>query len=1091
MTVRSRLLVGACWLLSATVGRAQAPTAAQRDFFEAKVRPVLVQHCYECHSGETKKQKGGLRLDHRDGLRKGGDSGAALVPGKPAESLIIKAVRQTSAELKMPPKGKLPASVIADLEEWVKMGAPDPRDQAMPTKTAATWDEMLRTRRDWWSLQPVRKGDVPKVKNAAWSEHPVDRFLLAKLEQAGLSPAPAADARTLIRRLHLVLTGLPPTATELDAFLRDGASAKPQAAVERLLRSPHFGERWARHWMDVVRFSETHGNEWNYDVHHAWRYRDYLIRAFNDDVPYDQLIREHIAGDLLPSPRWNQKERFNESVIGTAFFRFGEVNHDDCIGLPTLGYDILDNQIDTLSKAFQASTVACARCHDHKIDAVSMKDYYALLGILRSARAVSHTIDAPDVNEEQIQRLQTIKTTLRPRLARLWLKDLHGLDAGRLGGLKIDKTTWDQPLHLWRSLEKQANVSVEWAKLAKQFDEEARARTAFNSEHFVSFGDFRDGRLEEWRADGHGLRQGPGAAGDFTVRHDGEQVIGAILPEGLFTHAVSEKLNGTLRSPVLPTNRKRISFQVIGGKQAAVRIVSNHCQLNYRNFRALKSGEWHWITLEIPEEAGALRSYAELMTKFDNPKYPDQLGQLGGDDTNQRVPWDQAAADPYSYFGITRAVLHDVGQPPKDELTWLEPLYAGAAPQDLTALAARYRDRARRAIQAWADGRASAEDVRWLDWLLRQGLLSNSVKSQPTLDKLAQDYRDTERRLALPRIVPGLGDFDAGIDQPVLLRGDCKKPGELVARRYLEVLSPPHRTFVPQGSGRRALADTIADPANPLTARVMVNRVWHHVFGYGMVRTTDDFGRMGDVPSHPELLDWLAQRFVEDGWSVKKLVRLLVTSQAFQMASRAEAHATEIDLLNRLLHHYPARRLEAEAIRDSILATSGRLDRTLYGLSVLPYREKANEDRRLFPGPLDGRGRRSLYIKVNLMEGPRFLSAFDLPGGKVSQGRRDVTNVPAQALALLNDPFVLQQAEHWAKNLVQRPSESAAARVDHMFQTALGRPPLNDERERFVRFVAQLADVHQVSVAAVTGSMPVWQDVAHALFNVQEFIYIP
>jgi Protein of unknown function (DUF1553) len=394
-------------------------------------------------------------------------------------------------------------------------------------------------------------------------------------------------------------------------------------------------------------------------------------------------------------------------------------------------------------------------------------------------------------------------------------------------------------------------------------------------------------------------------------------------------------------------------------------------------------------------------------------------------------------------------------------------------------------------VRVWAANETTEEDARWLAWLLQRGILGNSGKAHPALARLVHGYREVEKQLALPQITPGLADVDDGMEQPVFVRGDPKKTGEFVPRRYLDVLTPADRHFIPHGSGRLALADALASPENPLTARVIVNRIWHHLFGYGLVRTTDDFGRMGDTPSHPELLDWLATRFVEDGWSVKKMIRLLTTSKAFQMTSRADAKTTQVDPLNRLLHHYPARRMEAEAIRDSILATSGRLDRTLYGLSVLPYREGTNEDRRLFPGPLDGNGRRSIYIKVNLMEPARFLSAFDLPGGKVCQGRRDVTNVPAQALAMMNDPFVHQQAEFWAKRLLKNAPTSPAARIDLMFETALGRSPTNEERDRFVEFAQQSAVLNRVSPDKVMSSAAVWQDVAHALFNVQEFVYIP
>jgi hypothetical protein len=485
----------------------------------------------------------------------------------------------------------------------------------------------------------------------------------------------------------------------------------------------------------------------------------------------------------------------------------------------------------------------------------------------------------------------------------------------------------------------------------------------------------------------------------------------------------------------------------------------------------------------------SLWPYAELMTKFDNPKFPDQLGTLGGDDANMQVPWEKAAADRRSFFGIARAVVHDCDDPPKDELTHLRPLFAGEAPKGDADLAARYAAAVEAAVRAWAEDRATDDDARWLDGLLRRGLVGNSPKGTARLAEVVSQYRDAEKYLEPPRIVPGVGDFGAGSDQPVLVRGDCRKPGEVVPRRYLEVLSSRDAAFK-SGSGRRDLAETIASAENPLTARVMVNRVWHHLFGAGIVRTVDDFGRMGELPSHPDLLDWLAARFVEDGWSVKRLVRLLVLTRAFQMTSRADRAAREVDPGNALLHHYAARRMEAEAIRDSILAASGRLDRSPYGPSVQPYREKENKDRRLFPGPLDGYGRRSVYIKVNLMEAPQFLGVFNFPGGKVTQGRRDVTNVPAQALAMLNDPFVLQQAGVWAERLTARPDATTGERVEHMFRVALGRPPAKEERERFEAAVGQFAALHGVPTEGVMTSPAVWKDVAHAVFNVKEFVYI-
>jgi len=1105
-------------LVASTIARADDPGV---ELFEKKIRPVLTEHCYECHSAGAQKIGGKLLLDHREGLRKGGESGAAIEPGKPEKSLLIGAIRYADEALQMPPKGKLPDSVIADFEAWIKLGAPDPRD-AVPAATASdgSWEEILRTRRDWWSLQPVRKPELPTPKDTSWSDQPIDRFILAKLEEKGLATAPTADSGTLARRLSLVLTGLPLAKEERERGKEgEGEKHAIEALVDRLLDSPHFGERWARHWMDVVRFTETHGNEWNYEVHHAWRYRDYLIRAFNADVPYDQFIREHIAGDLLPQPRWNERERIDESVIGTGFYRFGEVNHDDCISLRQIGYDIADNQIDTLTKAFQATTVACARCHDHKLDAVSMHDYYALLGILRSSRLVSHTIDAPEVNQPLVESMRAIKAQIRVELAKVWLADSQevakyllaaqarrcversyaelakDLDPQRLEKwlaiLRADTLPLDDPLAPWRAASASADFASNWQKLAEEFAAEEPKRREANEKEFVTWADFRTVWPADWQIGGQGLRGGPSQSGELIFLPDGDALVKAVIPAGTYTHRFSEKLNGTLRSPPIPPGKKNISFQVVGQRSSAVRLVSNNCQLNYKNYRALTSADWTWITFSTPDERESLRTYAELMTMFDNPKFPDQLSALGGDTANYRLPWDKAAENPRSYFGITRVVLHDGESPPQAELSHLRPLFAGEQPQSLVDLAARYQRVIEQAILNWSAGHTTDDDVRWLSMLISRELLTNTTTASPRLQSLAKEHRQLEAELSLPRVVAGIADGGPGIEQPVFVRGDCLRPGETVPRRYLEVLARSRAGFNSPTSGRLELAEQIASAGNPLTARVMVNRVWHYLFGTGLVRTVDDFGHVGDLPSHPELLDYLAAEFAADGWSVKRLIRRIVLSRTFQLASQASPAARAADPENRLLSHYPARRMEAEAIRDSLLANSGRLDAALFGQSVQPYREKDYADRRLFAGPLDGNGRRSIYIKSNLMESPRFLSAFNLPGGKVTQGRRDVTNVPAQALAMLNDPLVVQQAGEWARRLLTRPDDSVRQRIDAMFQTALGRPPTDGERTRFEHVAVQLAELHGVPPDEMLKSTIVWRDLAHTLFNLQEFVFIP
>lgn len=1121
--MRVPLLIAIAVGLSLLPLASHADDAADAQFFEQRIRPALVEHCAECHATNAKKIGGGLLLDHREGTRKGGDSGPAIVPGKPNDSLLIKAIRFDDEGLQMPPKGKLPAKVIADLEEWVKRGAYDPRDKPPQTKAAESWAETLKERSRWWSLQPVQPPPIPAPKNADWSAHPVDRFLVAKQETSGLKPTEIADPRTLARRLSLVLTGLPLPAESMEAFIAKH-STEPQAyaqLVDSLLASPHFGERWARHWMDVVRFSETHGNEWNYEVHHAWRYRDYLIRAFNADVPYDQFVREHIAGDLLPQPRWNREERFNESVIGTAFYRFGEVNHDDCISLRSIGYDLADNQIDTLTKAFQATTVACARCHNHKLDAVSMEDYYALLGVLRSSRLVSHCLDAPEVNAAPLERMRGLKAELRQELAAVWLKEAKDFarylqaaaaqhaqrsDAEELArdldplllekwaaAVALEKSPLEEPLSLWRKLmaAEPAAFGEQWKQLAEQIAQEDKQRSEYNLANFETFADFGQGDPTGWQIGGQGLRGEASKSGEWLLHPDGNAIVRGILPAGRYTSVWSDKLNGTLRSPVLPLGKKHISFLVAGQRSSAVRLVSNHCQLNYKNYKALTTSDLHWETFSPPDDRDALQTYAELMTMFDNPKFPDQLSALGGDKDNYRLPWDQAAQNPRSWFGITRVLLHDVEGPPKAELTHLRRLFATPAPSSLAELANRYQQAIAGAIAAWRDGKTTDDDALWLDWLVRRDVLPNSLQQAPRIKELVAEYRRLEAELALPRVSPGIAEGGAGIEQPLFIRGDCFKPGPTVTRRYVEALSKSREPFRASGSGRLELAERIASAENPLTARVLVNRVWHHLFGTGLVRTVDDFGHVGDLPSHPELLDHLANQLVAEGWSIKRLIRSLMLTKTFQLSSAPSDTARQVDPQNRLLSHYPARRLEAEAVRDSMLFVSGRLDGRLYGPSVQPFRDKAYADRRLFPGPLDGDGRRSIYIKNNLMEAPKFLAAFNLPGGKVPQGRRDVTNVPAQALAMLNDPFVLQQADVWAGRLVARTDDTIPRRIDAMYQAALGRSPQKHEQEAFARTIQALAELHQVPAAEILASRVVWKDAAHAIFNLSEFLYVP
>ena len=1081
-------------------------------FFERKIRPALVRYCYECHSAAAAEIKGSLRLDSRGALLRGGETGPAVVPGDVEGSLLISAIRRQSLE--MPPDEKLPLTVIADFEQWVAGGAPDPRDHP-PTVDEAdelAWQGILQARRDWWSFKPLSKSELPAA-SAASSMHAIDCFVEARLAAAGLELSGPADPHTSLRRLSLVLTGLPPTPEEVREFELQSVhhpdasqDAAYEALVDRLLDSPHFGERWARHWMDIVRFAETHGYEWNHEIRDVWRYRDYLIRAFNSDVPYDQLVREHIAGDLIETPRINTELGINESVIGTAFWRFSELGHDDCVVFPEIRYDALDNQIDTLTKAFQAITVSCARCHNHKLDAISTADYYALVGILESSRQVVQTLDLPGTITEQANQLQDLKGKLQPPLAAEWLAATETLPAKLLAALRQKKTEGDeeadtglqQQLHqenlkldsfvlsLKRIADQQKSASLAstWQQLKEEYEEEARKRADFNAQNFHTYQAFGADQPHAWRTLGLGLLGDPCPPGKFVLASSGDNMVSAVLPAGIFTHLLSERMNGTLQSPWIPTEHKYVSIQLLGGGLSMVRAMVDSCALNEYaggGKRYLDGADLHWKRF-LTSAGLPHHSYLELTTKTDNLRWPDRPGAAGTTD-------EAKLQSPHSWFGVTHVVLHDCEETPRPELSHLVRLFDRSTPQSLEDVAEAYQAVCQKAIEAWRDGRATNDDVNWINWLLSSDLLPNSINSSQSVADLVQQYRKIEAQLPQPRVVAGMADHGLGFDSPLLRRGNATDLGSRVPRRYLEAIAGA-RYFQSKGSGRWEIAELIASEENPLTARVMVNRVWHHLFGTGIIRTTDNFGHVGDLPSHPELLDYLAHQFIQQGWSVKKLIRQIVTSRTFRQSNVPTAAANQHDPANRLLHHYPVRRLDSEAIRDTILAVSGRLDLTLYGPSIHPYREEPKKHRKLEAGPLDGHGRRSLYLKVTRMEGPKFLELFDLPSPMETRGSRDRTNVPAQALALLNDPFLIGQSRFWSQKLIACQDESPEARIENMFVKALGRPPADDERDRIVTFVHWLEKYYEVAPGESLANPIIWQDVAHLFFNTKEIIYI-
>ncbi len=1021
----ARLLVLPC-VLSVAVGSC-SPLCADDglELFESRIRPVLVERCYHCHNS-AENAEGGLALDFRDGLLQGGDGGRVVVPGHPERSRLLPILRHEVEGLEMPAdSGRLSDSEIADFERWIRLGAVDPRDKpltAADLARATSWETKLQLRKQWWSFQPLRRGKIPQVAAGEWSGHPVDRFLFSAMQQAGLEPSPRAEAAVLVRRAFFVVLGLPPTPEELDRWeplLKSQPEDGMASLADHLLQRPEFGERWARHWMDWIRYAESHGSEGDPRIDNAWHYRDYLIRALNADVPYDQLVREHVAGDLLAKPRVNEQLGINESAIGPAHWRM--VFHGFA---PTDALEekvrFTDDQINTFSKAFLGLTVSCARCHDHKFDAISQRDYYALFGVLGSTRPARTVIDLPQSVNRHRAAFQELKPRLRQVLADDWIQVATAIPA-RLMADDAAAAAVDDPerlLHIWFRLRKQlgdgkTGFGAVWQQLVQEQQQRRSADLNYDGRP-----PGRRWQLSEpddyaaWFPKGAGLPAEPHPAGTFAIEGEGEAVLTGIYPAGVYSHGVSSHHPARLTSPAVPLDGEYdLWVRSLGDHGAAQRYVVQNYPRNGTVFPVTQlKPRWRWQRYSLKYWDGD-EIHVELTCGKDAPLLVNNA--------------------PRSWFGVTEAVLVRAGEtgPVVDRREWLDPVFdhaAEAGVSSLSELADCFGQALQKAIADWRRGDASDAQALLLDHAMREGLLPNSLSGvSPKTRELVAEYRRLENQIPEPTRVPGL-DETVGRNQRLFQRGDHRRPGEEVPRRFLEAIDAS--PYEASDSGRRQLAEDVLRPDNPLTRRVIVNRVWHHVFGRGIVATPDNFGRLGQLPDHPQLLDDLAVRFSgEMQWSMKRLVRFLLLSRAWQGSSTPGKHALRLDPQNRLLSHMRVRRLEAESIRDAMLAVSGQLDRRQFG-----------------PPVNGGAPRRSIYVAVIRNSLDPFLRAFDFPEPFSCTGRRDATNVPAQSLMLLNDPAVAGHAVAWADRVV-RAAATPTERVEFMFRTALGRSPDAEE----------------------------------------------
>ena len=1083
---------------------AQSPStdpAAGLEFFEQRIRPLLVEHCHECHSASATKVQGGLRVDSRVALLAGGDSGPALVPGKPDASLLIRAVDHVERDLAMPSKrAQLPEPVRQDLRRWVAAGAVWPGGQPQETKEAPAKDRFnLEERRkaQAWLWEPPRRQAIPTIRRTQWAKDPVDHFILNPLEERWLRPAEPVEDAVWFRRASAAVTGLPPTP---EARQRLEAEAGPDArekAVDRLLASPHFGERWARHWMDLMRYAESRGHESDFAIANAWQYRDYLVRAFNEDVPYDRFLQEHLAGDLLQPPRLRPGTDHNESVLGTGWAFLGEEVHspvdirqDEC--------DRIDNKIDVFTKSFLGLTVACARCHDHKFDPIRSQDYYSLSGFILGSSYRQVRFEAMENNRRMAKELQDLRGGHLPTLARRAGAVLRP-DAQRLAStlnqaLEGKPTTHETSAWAAEILRAGTNRQHLLHPLVRP---EARTGTpsATDGDPLPArriIADFTRPHAQPWKADGEAFGSGPLPAGTLVAGlTEGLPVLRVVDLGAARRDAFWNRLSNT---PGNENDSGRIGSAARAGRMLRTPTVT------------LRSGRLHYL----------IRGRAKVFASVDSHLMVEGplhgvLNQTFDTGDSLEPKWVTHGLEAYSGH---RAHL-EFGPEGDRELEILQVVESETVPtwQPVPLVAGSRRDTPmkdlldalqQRALEAcdWLEGRGtntpSTAVLRWTDWWLQH----------PELSGLATDteYRKLARRFlqeqeALTRKVvwqsrTAVAWMDGtGVDEHVLVRGKPFKPGVLAPRSLPVAFSGARPIQSADSSGRLELARQLADPSNPLVARVWVNRVWHHLFGRGLVPTVDNFGALGERPTHPELLDHLAWQFIHvDRWSTKRLIRRLLLTQTYAMGSRdSDTRAPELDPANQWWHRMPVRRLEAEAIHDALLAVSGRLDPALGGPPVPVHLTEfvIGRGRPDQSGPLDGNGRRSLYTALRRNFLPTTLQAFDFPTPFSTVGRRNVTNVPAQSLAVMNDPFFHQQAELWARRLLrEHPQADLPSRVRALFLQAYHRSPTPAELEACRATLAELKAFH-ASEPSDPSEVGPWIDFCHALLNANEFIYLP
>ena len=874
---------------------------SDQDFFEKKIRPILIEHCYDCHSHEAGKSKGGLFLDSRQGWQKGGDSGPAIVPGDPENSLVIQAVGRSGIVSEMPPKERLPNTVVADLKNWISRGAFDPREG---TASKAGKPEIdLEKGRQFWSFQP------PYFSQ---DKEKIDQFINPK--------SVSAPPEKLLRRLFYDLNGLPPGKIEREKFLRE-YSASPQKAVaalvDDLLARPAFGEKWGRHWLDLARYADSNGGDINLTYKEAWRYRNYVIDAFNHDMPYDQFIREQLAGDLLP---FSSPEERNRQLVATGFLMVGPKMLSER-NKAKMHLDIVDEQLDTVGRTFLGLTLGCARCHDHKFDPVPTRDYYAMAGIFHSS-ATAYGIRMNNVN----------------------VSGWHETD------LEISP---EEKIHLAAFKKNESRLTKEINR-QKESVKKLKEKSGFEDLQGIVVDDVAATVVGQWRKS--------------TFRPN---FIGT-------SYLATDKINQENTYIVWPAKLPKPGVYEVrlgcgsgNGIEESVPVMVEH------------DGGKTRMTIN-QQKPGKIDSFWHVLGKFTFSKGSGQVTLFA------RGTDDYVLADAVQF-------IHE------DDLKSKKV----ASPQSpFTQATSRLQS-------------------------LEKELKAAKAKAPRQLRAMAIGERKGKE----------FGDL------AIRIRGEAKNKGELVPRGFLEVVSfsPGKSLDIPEDqSGRKELAEWLSHPNHPLTARVMTNRIWQHLFGEGLVRSSDNFGTLGDTPSHPELLDWLANQLVRNNWSIKHLIRLIVLSDTYQQEAKL---SPESDPDNRAWQHQNRRPLSAEAIRDSMLAISGLLNREKIESAVGNLGDQAIANSASQGGAnsaIDQNRNRSVYLPMIRNAMPKVLEIFDMANPDMVTGKRPQTTVPAQALYLMNSPFVQEMALVTSRRILENHDDIESA-LEDVYIDCLSRKPTTGE----------------------------------------------